>query len=550
MNSLKLGILLQSPYLKAWEISLLDTLNEAQYCDLALIITNGSNLSKSVSKSNKAHLLKNILYYGYSFIDRKIYSYSPDAFTKSKISLSKYADQVIEVVPKETKYTDRIQKEDINRIKEFQLDVIIRLGFRILKGEILKVAKYGIWSLHHGDNMINRGSPPGYWETINKIPNTCSVLQILSEDLDNGMVIYRSQSMTNTLSVNLNIQPVYWKSVSFIPRKLEELSRIGWDSFKEKYEGDEEPVIYHHPLYRVPQPWQAFKNGLRMLLRAIRYYTSKLWWKQQWHILYKFDKDAFTSIYQYKKLIPPTDRLWADPFVMYHEGIHHLFVEEMYYSDKKGHISHMVLDHNGIASEVTPIIKEKYHLSFPNIFKINETFFMIPESGNARKVQLYKCNDFPLSWTEDRVLLKDLNTVDTVVKFYEDRWWIFTNIAARKGCSTKDELHIYYTDDLLQGEILAHPQNPVVSDASNGRMAGKIFEHNGNLYRPAQNSSINYGYGFNFNKIVTLSPTSYIEELVSTVTPDWDKTVLSTHTYNRANGVTVIDALRRIPRFR
>ena len=45
-------------------------------------------------------------------------------------------------------YYDYVEEDDVKKIKEFNLDVIIKCRFRTLKGEILNAANYGIWSYH------------------------------------------------------------------------------------------------------------------------------------------------------------------------------------------------------------------------------------------------------------------------------------------------------------------------------------------------------------------------------------------------------------------
>jgi hypothetical protein len=70
--------------------------------------------------------------------------------------------------------------------------------------------------------------------------------------------------------------------------------------------------------------------------------------------------------------------------------------------------------------------------------------------------------------------------------------------------------------------------------------------HNGHLYRPSQNSSAHYGYGFNICEITKLTETDYEERIVSRVEPKWDRNVVSTHTINYEDGLTIIDGqLRR-----
>jgi methionyl-tRNA formyltransferase len=49
-----------------------------------------------------------------------------------------------------------------------ELGVLLRFGFNILSGEILTVARYGVWSYHHGDNDYYRGGPPHFWELVER----------------------------------------------------------------------------------------------------------------------------------------------------------------------------------------------------------------------------------------------------------------------------------------------------------------------------------------------------------------------------------------------
>ena len=90
------------------------------------------------------------------------------------------------------------------------MDVILRRDFRVLKGDILSSAKYGIWSLHHGDNDFIRGIPPGFWETFYNLPITGVTLQKINEVLDGGHIIEKGYYGTK----------FFWKhNESFIKEK-------------------------------------------------------------------------------------------------------------------------------------------------------------------------------------------------------------------------------------------------------------------------------------------------------------------------------------------
>ena len=233
-NKLRIGILLDSYEVCAWEFSLIKKILNLDCARIEIIVVNrSSNLYSSWYDKFKKNRNK-IIYYLYSKIDEMIFRRligKPNAFKKKSLKILIKNTLTIEVKPIQKKFSDYFETKDIAQIKKANIDIFIRLGFRILRGEILSIAKYGIWSFHHGDNKVNRGGPPGYWEVVENLPETGSIIQILSEDLDNGKVIYRSWSRTDKLSPFKNNNSNYWKTISFMPRKIEELHRVGADLF-------------------------------------------------------------------------------------------------------------------------------------------------------------------------------------------------------------------------------------------------------------------------------------------------------------------------------
>ena len=49
------------------------------------------------------------------------------------------------------RFSERLSDTALTFVEEAQPDFILRFGFGILKGPILKAAPLGIWSFHHGD---------------------------------------------------------------------------------------------------------------------------------------------------------------------------------------------------------------------------------------------------------------------------------------------------------------------------------------------------------------------------------------------------------------
>ena len=83
-----------------------------------------------------------------------------------------------------------------------------------------------------------------------------------------------------------------------------------------------------------------------------------------------------------KKIFPPEDRFWADPFIVDYAGQNFLFVEEFIYKKHKGHISVIELDQSGGVRKHYPILETDYHLSYPCVFNHLGTYYMVPESSS------------------------------------------------------------------------------------------------------------------------------------------------------------------------
>jgi hypothetical protein len=204
------------------------------------------------------------------------------------------------------------------------------------------------------------------------------------------------------------------------------------------------------------------------------------------------------------------------------------------------------MNKDGEREAAVRVLDAPCHLSYPFVFEFEGDIFMVPESRGNRTIGLYRCTAFPHKWEFQRNLMENCEAVDPTLFQWQGKWWMFINQIETEGASLWDELFLYYSDSPISGTWTPHHGNPIVSDARSARPAGRLFVRDGRLYRPSQNCSGHYGYGFNICEITKLSETVYEERIVSTVEPNWDKNIVSCHTINFENGLTFIDGqLRR-----
>ena len=544
-EKLRIGLLMNSYELSFWEYVLVERLVNSDYASIELVVINDYQEPKKTLLGKIKDNWRQLLFAVYWKLDRTIFTAEPDAFEIKDATSLLNGIPSMKVNTISTRFSDRFQHEDIATIKQYNLDILVRCGFKILRGDILKSSKYGVWSYHHGDNAVNRGGPAGFWEVMENWPETGSLLQILTEDLDNGLVLYRSFSQTDKLSINRNRNNYFWKSLSFLPRKLKELRDRGAQQFfKEVEQQNQYPSYYSNRLFttRDISNWKMLRLITSHLVRYVKYRAHF----DQWIILYRIGKGASRSFWKFKKLIPPRDKFWADPFIIHRAGKYYIYFEEFVYRRRKGHISLITMDEEGNYDHPVRILDKPYHLAYPFVFENEGDFYLIPDSHANKAIELYKCIEFPLKWEFQMNLMEKVKAVDSTMFLYGDKWWLFTSIAENCGSSVHDELFLFYSDTLYSKNWIPHPLNPIISDVKKARSAGSIFIERGRIYRPSQNSSKRYGYGLKINEIRTLNENEYEETEVASIEPNWERKIRATHTFNYTGNLTMIDAsLRR-----
>lgn len=240
----------------------------------------------------------------------------------------------------------------------------------------------------------------------------------------------------------------------------------------------------------------------------------------------------------FQRLPDDARRFYADPFVVRHDGVHHVFVEELPEATGRGVISHFVIDASGKASPPRVILEEPHHLSYPQVFQHDGTFWMLPEASTAGRLDLYRAVRFPDQWVHHATLI-DAPVHDATFFAHEGRLWLFAGTML-PGASSWDTLSLYHAER-LDGPWRAHALNPVLVDARSARPAGELFMHDGALWRPAQDCTLGYGGALSLCRIDTLDPERFSQTLVSTLHFGGAAEARGPHTLNACAGLEIID---------
>lgn len=269
----------------------------------------------------------------------------------------------------------------------------------------------------------------------------------------------------------------------------------------------------------------------------VRRRISSQFLREKWHIAFQIGSSA-----PLRYLEMPSDRFWADPFPFDDGDRFHIFFEEKLKSETRGTIQVATLDLHGNLIEIRPALVRPYHLSYPLVFEHDGEMFMIPETGENNRVEVYKAKAFPHVWELYHTMMEGIKSADCTIFHHDGLWWMFLGRDYLGRQMGNEVLELHYSESPF-GPWTGHPENPIKVDVTNARGAGKVFVEGGRLMRPAQDCSGFYGRAANINEITELSRTAFLEKAVDRLTPFWDPTAIGLHTYNKHRRIATVDVL-------
>ena len=541
INKLKIGFLIDNLQISNLDQEIIYHIDQKNICDKYIILNQ--KISKPsifffIKKFSNIKIIKKILIKLINLFEKRVlYKFVKYKYQFNNIDKSFFYKNVINLNPiisGNRIYYDYSNK-DLDKIKEQNLDVIIRLGSGIIKGEILNISKFGIYSFHHGDNKIFRGGPPGFWEVYYKKNSTGFVIQKIDNILDGGKILYRGLVETKSFYY-LNKISIYKNSAKYLSLVLANLQKGKLKFFDSE--------IDNSKIYKDPKIHEI----LKYLLNTYFHFLKKFFFQQflrkkiRWFVSYKKSENINQLKLNNCNVIKNDnkDRFLADPFVVEKDGKNYVFVEDFYFSKNKGVISCFEVGDKGCKFLGTAL-EEKFHLSFPYIFKYKEKIFMCPESHENQEIRLYESKTFPLKWELCKVLFKNVSAVDSIIFEKDKLWWLITSIS-NSSIADFNELNIFYSEaGPVTNKWIPHKLNPITVNAKIARNGGVIFQDN-KVFRIAQKNSFNfYGNKFSINEIKILNKENYKEEIVKKIEPNFIKGIKGTHHLHMSKNFLVND---------
>ena len=232
-----------------------------------------------------------------------------------------------------------------------------------------------------------------------------------------------------------------------------------------------------------------------------------------------------------------SNRWFADPFCYEKEGRHYIFCEVMQGEKGKGAIGVFAIDDENPCCKV--VIEEPFHMSYPNVFEISGTVYMIPETHQAKQVRLYRAVAFPYEWKLCKVLLDGVDVADsTFMHFGESDYLLTYDVSNAEG-----RLLCYWFDrnQVEVGSLLFECDDAESQERPGGNC---IYDKDGTVVRVVQNCQDRYGAGLIYKKVVSVSVSGIEEKTVFEIKPNdivAGSKYSGVHTYNSIGDMAVYD---------
>ena len=243
----------------------------------------------------------------------------------------------------------------------------------------------------------------------------------------------------------------------------------------------------------------------------------------------------------------PTMRYWfADPIPALINDKKYLFVEAYDKFNAIGRIAVTELSEKIHTPKI--IINEPFHMSFPNVFKWHDEYYMIPETNDADQIRVYKMYTDVYDWRLVSCMdVNDRKYTDVSSIQMGDELFLVAGEKDPKDrfkCRTVI-MKVLSLEKELRLEIVSQNSEYSYGD----RNAGNIFVYSGELYRPIQHSDKDtYGLYVTLHKFKELENSNSAETTVRTI--DINSEGISQlkgcipygiHTYGHIDGWDVID---------
>lgn len=539
VGNIRFGVICSATKILAWQEIVIKKLISEADAELKLVVfENGQTIQNSatlpVRRYNEKPGLSWKMYYRY--IVRK----------RSKALKEVAITSIFENIPNisctliETDGFAKLQDADTAIIKTAELDFILDFSSTLLTGNVLKAAKFGIWSYRFGNQGKYSGNTPCFWEIYKEdVLSKASLIRSTNEH--DTFILLKEGCLKTSISFPKNLDKIHFEGTNWPLQLCQDIKNDQIKNLTNTIKLEQNSMV---PAPSGPQLLYFLLIQLKLLAKKAK---KSLFYTDYWNIgiahspIHDFLNPRKTSEIKWFPDLPK-DRFMADPFGIYFNGDVHIIYEDLRFKKGIGKTARFLFKKDSF-TENRIVIDEKFHMSYPFLFDHENEIYCIPETYQANQVRLYRAVDFPDKWKLEKVIIDNYAGIDSTLFKHKDIWYLFST---NKNSGPHHNLNIHYSDSVF-GPWQEHPKNPVKTDIRSARPAGTIFEHNGDIFRPSMDYSEKIEGRIVINKIVTLTISDFKEEMHNVVDPFKD-TLFSdkVHTLSQVGQYTLVDGAKEL----
>ncbi|WP_318569499.1 glucosamine inositolphosphorylceramide transferase family protein [Salinigranum marinum] len=539
-SPLDFGIMCGGDVFQDWQAKCIGRLLEMEGVNLRLLIVDGRDPRGNVSR----------------FLDAVSRSGAPTAVSKAvwqihqdyltsrpparrKVDLTRLLDGVdrVHCTVEREGFSEYFPPDDIESIERYDLDFVLRFSFGIIRGRILTVPTYGVWSFHHGDERRYRGSPAGFWEIYNDDPVTGAILQRLTDELDGGVVLKRGRFKTIPQSREQNLNKLLYATAGWPAQVATDILNGNVDATGGEQSNTDAPI------YTAPNPHQLLGYHLK---------------RAGWYLRSRFKTNERRTIGLTDTEVETigerglADLQWfparsgdgsvGDPFVTEIGDDVVVFFTDYTHPDAGGRISYCKYEDGAILSDVHHAFEGEGDVSYPYVLQVDGRHFVVSETRGRDGIHLYEAVE-PGQWEFVKTLVPGTRGVAPTLFRHADRWWLFFT---KRNALPDTNLYVWSAETLF-GAWRPHENNPVKTDVRGSRPAGKPWIEAGQVYRPARDYA-SPGSAITVNRITELSEETFEEETCYSLSPGEESPIEGgVRTISHCNGVVAIGGTGVVP---
>ncbi|WP_374471728.1 hypothetical protein [Phenylobacterium sp.] len=234
----------------------------------------------------------------------------------------------------------------------------------------------------------------------------------------------------------------------------------------------------------------------------------------------------------------------ADPFGVWRDGRLLVFAEAYDYRTRHGVIVLIELDAGFSPVRRSVALREPWHLSYPQVFKADGDWWMIPEAHRSGGLTLYRAAAFPHRWEPVVRLELDTPAIDPTPFRHDGLWWLAYSPSGGQR-RKQGRLHLAHAER-LSGPWRLHAGNPVRDELASSRPGGTAWLEDGVPHLPVQDCTRTYGGALRMLKLVELSPDRFQAETTAPLRPPLGAGAYrqGLHTLSACGPVTLFDVKR------